>query len=56
MFKAKRKQTGEIVQILDTYTDDLTGIIYFLVWDNDNWRWRLASNYVPPNYEIEKKG
>lgn len=50
MFKAKNIKNGLIYQVLDTYFDDLFHQTYFLVWDNDGWRWRPAKNYVPPNY------
>ena len=58
MFKVKRKQDGKIVQVLDTYVDNNLGITYFLLWENDNWRWRLSNNYLPPKYQIgvEKGG
>lgn len=52
MFKAKRKSDQKIVQVLDTYVDNYFGITYFFIWENDGWRWRLASNFVPPNYDF----
>lgn len=52
MFKAKRKSTGEILQVLDVYLSDI-GATFFLVWENDGWRWRPADSFVPPNYEKE---
>lgn len=54
MFKVKRIKDGEIFQVLDTYIDDMYGITYFFLWDNDGWHWRAAKNYCPPNYEIKK--
>lgn len=58
MFKAKRKTDGKIVQVLDTESDEIFGTTFFLIWENDDWRWRSARNYVPPNYElgVEKGG
>jgi hypothetical protein len=53
MFKAKRKSTGEIHQILSVYTDSEINVTFFLIWENDDWRWRPASSFVPPNYEIK---
>lgn len=53
MFKAKRKSTGEIHQILDVYTDNELDITYFFLWENGDWRWRPASSFVPPNYNLE---
>ena len=50
MFKAKKISTNEIVQVLDTYLDEYANT-YFLIWENENWRWRPASNFVPPNYQ-----
>ena len=50
MFKVRRKGTEEIIQVLDVYLTDL-GVTYFLIWENDDWRWRNADNFVPPNYE-----
>lgn len=50
MFKVKKIKTQEIVQVLDTYFDETFHQTYFLIWDNDGWRWRPAANYVPPNY------
>lgn len=55
MFKAKRIDTGEIYTVLDTYFDDMFHYTYFLVWDNNGWRWREACMFVPPNVEIEIK-
>ena len=49
MFKAKKITTNEIVQVLDTYLDEYANT-YFLIWENENWRWRPARNFVPPNY------
>ena len=56
MFKVKRIKDGEIFQVLDTYIDDVYGITYFFLWDNDGWRWRAAKNFCPPNYEVKKDG
>lgn len=53
MFKAKRKTTGEVFQILDTYLDNDLGNTFFLIWENDGWRWRPANGFVPPNYNID---
>ena len=54
MFKAKEIKTNQIVQILDTYCDEY-GKTWFLIWENDGWRWRAASAYCPPNYNPKKK-
>lgn len=51
MFKVKRRLTGEIHMVLDVYVEDLHGVTYFLIWENDGWRWRPADSFVPPNYE-----
>lgn len=51
MFRVKRIKTGEILQVLDTWFDELFHQTYFLVWENNGWRWRLASNFAPPNWE-----
>ena len=51
MFKVKRIDTGKIYTVLDTYFDDLFHQTYFLIWENDGWRWRAANNFVPPNVE-----
>lgn len=53
MFKVKHKTTQQIYQVLDTYFDDIFHQTYFLIWENDNWRWRPARLFVPPNYERE---
>lgn len=53
MFKAKRKDTGAIHVVLDTFFDYMYQYTYFLVWDNNGWRWRPADMYVPPNVEVE---
>ena len=50
MFKVKHKDTGEIIQVLDTYLDMLYHKTYFLTWINGMWQWRNADNYIPPNY------
>ena len=54
MFKAKRKSNNEIYQILSTYVEEISGTTFFLVWESDDWRWRPASSFVPPNYEIKE--
>ena len=58
MFRVKRKKDNKIFQVLDTMIDINFGNTFFLIWENDGWRWRPANNYVPPNYEIgiEKGG
>lgn len=53
MFKVKRKDNGKIYQVLDTYSDNVFHFTYFLVWDNDGWRWRPADKFVPPNYNTK---
>lgn len=55
MFKAKRKSTGEIYQVLSVFTPNELDSTYFLIWENDDWRWRPASSFVPPNYNIDNK-
>lgn len=55
MFKAKRKDTGKIYTVLDTYFDDMFHYTYFLVWDNNGWRWREARMFVPPNIEVDNE-
>ena len=54
MFKVKNTKTKEIVQVLEATTDEIFGTTFFLVWENNGWRWRPAKNYVPPNYELEE--
>lgn len=54
MFKVKRISTGEILQVLDTYLDPVLHLTYFLVWENDGWRWRQADKFVPPSWEGDK--
>ena len=53
MFRVKNIKTKEIIQVLDTMVDDVYGITFFLIWENNGWRWRDAKNFVPPNYETE---
>ena len=55
MFKVKRKDNDKIYQVLDTCCDNIFHFTYFLVWDNDGWRWRPADKFVPPNYNKEEK-
>ena len=55
MFKVKRKETGKISLVLDTYVTEPFHSTYFLIWENDGWRWRPADKYVPPNYEVKYK-
>lgn len=55
MFKVKRKETGKIYTVLDTYFDSVFHFTYFLVWENNGWRWRPANKFIPPNVEIENK-
>lgn len=52
MFKAKYLKNDSIYPILSVYVDDC-GKTWFLVWDNDGWRWRDADNFVPPSYKKE---
>lgn len=54
MFKVKNAKTKEIVQVLEATTDEIFGTTFFLVWENNGWRWRPAKNYVPPNCELEE--
>ena len=54
MFKAKRIDTGEIQTILDVFYDEQYHMTYFFVWQNNGWRWRPATKYVPPNVDISK--
>lgn len=53
MFKAKRRETNEIVVVLDSYFDLLSKGTWFLIWENNGWRWRPADRYVPPNVEVK---
>ena len=53
MFNAKRIDTGQIFQVLDTWYDLEFDLLMFLVWDNNGWRWRPARNFVPPNVEVK---
>ena len=54
MFKVKHKKDSKIVQVLDTTIDEVCGNTFFLIWENNGWRWRPASNYVPPDYDFSK--
>lgn len=54
MFKAKRIDTGEVQIVLSTFFDPEYHMTYFLIWQNDGWRWRPATKYVPPNVDINK--
>ena len=54
MFKVKNKDTGVISTVLDVYLDNIFATTFFLIWENDGWRWRNAENYVPPNYEVKE--
>lgn len=54
MFKVKKKENEKIYQVLDTSVDDIYGLTYFLIWENNGWRWRDAKNFVPPNWEEPK--
>ena len=51
MFKVRNKKTNMIVQVLDAYPDEY-GKSWFLIWENNGWRWRPADNFVPPNYNL----
>ena len=53
MFKVKRIDNQKIYQVLDTYCDPTFHHTYFLMWDNNGWRWRPADKFVPPNWEGE---
>lgn len=52
MFNVKRIDTGKIYQVLDVYLDAMYNNTYFLIWDNNGWRWRPAEKFVPPNVEV----
>lgn len=52
MFKAQHKTNKKIYTILDTYLDETYPVTYFLVYENDNWRWRPATNFIPYEYEL----
>ena len=54
MFKVKNVKTNEIIQVLSTYCDEY-GKAWFLIWENDGWRWRAADKFCPPNYVSKKK-
>ena len=49
MFKAKRIDTEEIQTILAVEFNTEFHQTYFLIWENDAWRWRPAHKYCPPN-------
>ena len=51
MFKVKRIDTEQIYMVLDTYCEPTFHQTYFLIWDNDGWRWRPSDRFVPPSYE-----
>lgn len=53
MFNVKRIDNGKIYQVLDTYFNDKYTLTFFLIWDNNGWRWRPADKFVPPNYEVK---
>ena len=55
MFKVKRIDTGKIYQVLDVWFDDILHQTYFLIWENNGWRWRPATKFVPPGVEIENE-
>lgn len=55
MFNVRRRGTEEILQVLDVYMDDVSGVTFFFVWENDDWRWRPANNFVPPNYKGDRE-
>lgn len=50
MFKVKRLRSDEIIQVL-TATCDEYGKTWFLIWENEGWRWRPANDFCPPNYK-----
>ena len=54
MFKVKRLRSDEIIQVLNATCDEY-GKTWFLIWENDGWRWRPANDFCPPNYKPKKK-
>lgn len=50
MFKVKSKKKDEIIQVLSAHCDEY-GKTWFLIWENNGWRWRAANDFVPPNYQ-----
>ena len=55
MFKVKHKETNQIYQVLDVWFDEILHQTYFLIWDNNGWRWRPARKFVPPNMEVKNE-
>lgn len=53
MFKAKRIDTEEVQIVLSVFYDYDFHQTYFLVWDNNGWRWRPAHKYVPPGVDVK---
>lgn len=54
MFNVKSIKSEEVTKVLDVYLDPIFGVTMFLIWENGGWRWRPASNYIPPNWKGEK--
>lgn len=54
MFNVKNIKNEENTKVLDVYLDPVFGVTMFLIWENGGWRWRPASNYIPPNWKGEK--
>ena len=55
LFKVKHKETNQIYQVLNVWFDEILHQTYFLIWDNNGWRWRPAHKFVPPNMEIKNE-
>lgn len=53
MFKVKRLDNQKIYQVLDTYCDDTFHQTYFLIWENNGWRWRPADKFIPPALDVK---
>lgn len=55
MFKVKKISNKQIYQVLDTWFDSQFNQTYFLIWENNGWRWRPAKNFVPPGVKLENE-
>lgn len=55
MFKVKRRKDGKLLQVLDTYFDNLFQTTYFLIWEG-GWFWYDCRNFVPPNVDSDFRG
>lgn len=53
MFKVKKIDNNQIYTVLSVYCENTFHQTYFLIWENNGWRWRPADKFIPPALDIK---